>query len=124
MQETKGNNDFLYAEILDIMKSQGKKNIPPLLQLGVMQSPTSVKVGELILNIEDLYFAEHLITGYSFPLATPYVSSVTFEENGGSVEKVNEAIKSAGLQKGDIVAIQKLYDTNMYVILSKVVKAG
>lgn len=121
--EKRTNNDFLYAEMLELMKSQGKKVIPPTLQIGVMQSATSVKIGELILDIEDLYYAEHLLAGYTFPLATPYVDSITFSQYGNSYTTKDTAVKSAGLQKGDLVAVQKLADTNMYIILAKVVKA-
>lgn len=121
--ERNNTNDFLYAEILNIIKTQGQKNASPTLQLGVMQSATSVKIGELVLNIEDLYFAEYLLAGYTFPLATPYVDKVTFSEYSGSYTTKDVAVKSSGLQKGDIVAVQKLSDTNMYVILAKVVKA-
>ena len=125
MRSSKSNNkDFLYTEMLEIFKSQGKRWIPTGLQLGVMQSPTSVKIGDLILNTEDLYFSEHLLAGYTFPLVTPYVSSVTFGYYDGSTETVTDAVKSVGLQKGDIVAVQKLNDTNMFVVLTKVVKAG
>ncbi len=119
----KNNNNHLYAEMLEIIQAQGKKGTSPITQLGVMQSATSVKIGELILNLEDLYFSEYLLAGYTFPLATPYVDKVTFSEYSGSYTTKDTAVKSVGLQKGDIVAVQKLSDTNMYVILSKVVKA-
>lgn len=117
------NNDYWYAELLEVMKKQGGKSLPPTLQLGIMLSATSVKIGELVLNAEDLYIAEHLLVGYTFPLATPYVDKVTFNGYGGSYTTKDTAIKSSGLQKGDIVTVQRLADTNMYVIIEKVVKA-
>ena len=83
------NNDFYYAEMLNMMREQGRKDNPVTLQLGIMQSKNSVKIGELVLNSEDLYIADYL--------------------------------KNA-LGKGDIVAIHKLDNTNMYVILARVVQ--
>ena len=84
-------SDHYLAEMLEIMKAQGAKSNPITLQTGVMQSETSVKISDLLLNAEDLYIADYL--------------------------------KAGGLVKGDLVAIQKLNDTNKYVILAKVVEA-
>ena len=58
------NNDFYYAEMLNMMREQGKKDNPTTLQLGIMQSANSVKIDDLILNAEDLYIADHLLAGY------------------------------------------------------------
>lgn len=123
MQRDTSNKDYWYAQLLEVMKEQGGKSVPPTLQLGIMQSATSVKIGELILNAEDLYIAEHLMAGYTLPLTTPYVDTVTFNGDGGSYTTKAKAVKSSGLQKGDIVTVQRLANTNMYVILEKVVKA-
>lgn len=117
------NKDHWYAEMLSMMREQGKKSLQPTLQLGIMQSANSVKVGDLILNSEDLYIAEHLLAGYTFPLVTPYVDNVTFDASNGLYTTKDKAVKSSGLKKGDIVAVQRLSDTNMYVILERVVKA-
>ena len=83
-------SDAYFAEMLKIMRAQGRKDNPITLQLGIMQSADSVKIGDLVLLAEDLYIANHLING---------------------------------LIQGDIVAVQKLHDTNSYVILAKVVRA-
>lgn len=123
MQRDTSNKDYWYAQLLEVMKEQGGKSVPPTLQLGIMQSATSVKIGELILNAEDLYIAEHLLAGYTIPLTTPYVDKVTFSGSDGSYTTKDKAIKSSGLQKGDLVTVQRLSDTNMYVILERVVKA-
>ena len=48
-----------------VMRSQGAKDNPVTLQLGVMQSPTSVKIDDLVLNAEDLYIADYLVAGYT-----------------------------------------------------------
>ena len=84
-------SDQYFAEMLNMMREQGKKDNPPILQLGVMQSANSVKINDLVLYAEDLYIADHLV--------------------------------ESGLKKGDLVAVQRLQDTNRFVILVKVVEA-
>ena len=86
------NKDYYYTEMLGMMRQQGAKDNPTTLQLGIMQSANSVKIGDLILNAEDFYTADYL-----------------FLDN---VEK---------LKNGDLVAVQRLQDTNMYVIVARVV---
>ena len=116
-------SDQYFAEMLGMMREQGRKDNPTTIQLGVMQSANSVKIDDLVLNAEDLYIADYLKQGYTFPLVTPYVSSVTFWEHDGSYTTENTAIKASGLKKGDLVTVQKLHNTNRYVILAKVVDA-
>ena len=82
-------NDHFYAEMLNMMREQGRKDNPTTLQLGVMQSASSVKIDDLLLEAEDLYVADYLV--------------------------------ERGLEKGDLVAIQELHNTNRFVILAKVV---
>ncbi len=86
------DNNYYYAELLGMMRQQGAKDNPTTLQLGTMQSANSVKIGDLLLNSEDLYIADYL-----------------FLDN---VER---------LKSGDVVAVQRVQDTNMYVILARVV---
>ena len=54
-------NDHQYAEVLEMMRSQGAKDNPTLAQIGVMQSSNSVKIDDLVLNVEDLYIADYLV---------------------------------------------------------------
>ena len=96
------NSDHYFAEMLGMMRSQGAKDNPTTLQLGVMQSANSVKIDDLVLNAEDLYIADYLVAGYTRQ------TQITFTD---------------GLKKGDLVAVQKLQDTNKFVILAKVVEA-
>lgn len=116
-------NDAFYAEMLQMMREQGKKDNPITLQLGIMQSPNSVKIDDLVLNAEDLYIAADLQAGYVYPLSTPYVYDRAFGYSGTATSRTSQAVRSSGLQKGDLVAVQKLENTNKYVILNKVVKA-
>ena len=133
-------NDAFYAEMINMMRSQGSKDNPVTLQLGVMQSSNSVKIDDLVLNAEDLYIADYLISGYTRQIKIPYVSGVTVDTTQndpfGSVDaqgqyhdpdtKVSTQAKITyidGLKKGDLVAVQRLNDTNKFVILARVKEA-
>ena len=131
-------NDHYLAEMLEIMRTQGSKDNPVTLQLGVMQSANSVKIDDLVLNAEDLYIADYLVAGYTREIKIPYVSGVTVdttqEDGFGTVDsegnysdpdtKVTRQTKITykdGLKKGDLVAVQQLAFNNKYVILARVV---
>lgn len=122
------DNDHYYAEMLNMMRSQGSKDNPITLLLGVMQSANSVKIDDLILNSEDLYIADYLVAGYSRQIETPYVSEVDVQtEDSGENVTTNITRQSSisykeGLKKGDLVVIQKLNNNDMYVILARVVQ--
>ena len=113
-------SDQYFAEMLTMMREQGRKDNPVTLQLGVMQGENSVKINELVLNSEDLYIADYLVKGYTFPLTTPYLTIGSYGAGYGTAET---AVRSEGLKTGDLVAVQKLHNTNKYVILAKVVGA-
>lgn len=136
MAESDMKNDHNYAEMLGMMREQGKKDNPITIQLGVMQSANSVKVDDLVLNAEDLYIADYLVSGYTRELKVPYVSAVSVDttQSNGFVSEDNpdpdvSLTKQAkityidGLKKGDLVVVQKLNNNNMYVILVRVVSA-
>lgn len=133
-------NDAFYAEMIEMMRAQGRKDNPVTLQLGVMQSSNSVKIDDLVLKAEDLYIADYLIAGYTRQIKIPYVSGVTVDTTQndpfGSVDaqgqyhdpdtRVSIQAKITyidGLKKGDLVAVQKLNDTNKFVILARVKEA-
>ena len=132
-------NDAFYAEMIEMMRAQGRKDNPITLQLGVMQSPNSVKIDDLALKAEDLYIADYLIAGYTRQIKIPYVSGVTVDTTQndpfGSVDaqgqyhdpdtKVSTQTITYidGLKKGDLVAVQRLNDTNKFVILARVKEA-
>ena len=115
-------SDHNYAQILEMMREQGKKDNPTTIQLGVMQSADSVKVDDLVLNAEDLYIADYLLSGFTGDLKVPYVSEVTGGESV-RVSKQTQITYSSGLKKGDLVVVQKLANNDMYVILVRVVNA-
>lgn len=133
-------SDQYFAEMLNMMREQGRKDNPVTLQLGVMQSANSVKIDDLVLNAEDLYIADYLVSGYTRKIKVPYVSGVTVDttQESGFVSANSSGKYSDpdtrtstqsqitftdGLKKGDLVAVQKLQNTNKYVILVKVVGA-
>ena len=125
-------NDHLYAEILEMMREQGRKDNPVTLQLGVMQSSNSVKIDDLVLNSEDLYIADYLMEGYPRKITVPYVSDARAICHNGNYDtyavdidltKQETMTYAEGLKKGDLVAVQKLNDNNKYVILARVVSA-
>lgn len=133
-------SDQYFAEMLNMMREQGRKDNPVTLQLGVMQSANSVKIDDLVLNAEDLYIADYLVSGYTRKIKVPYVSGVTVDttQESGFVSANSSGNYSDpdtrtstqsqitftdGLKKGDLVAVQKLQNTNKYVILVKVVEA-
>lgn len=136
MAENSMKNDHYLAEMLEIMRSQGAKDNPVTLQLGVMQSSNSVKIDDLILNEEDLYIADYLVAGYTRQIKVPYVSGVSVDTTQSNpfaskdnpdpdtrVWKESQITYTDGLKKGDLVAVQKLDGNNMYVILARVVSA-
>ena len=136
MAEESMKGDHYLAEMLEIMRSQGAKDNPITLQLGVMQSPTSVKIDDLVLNAEDLYIADYLVAGYTRQIKVPYVSGVSVDTTQSNpfaskdnsdpdtrVWRESQITYTDGLKKGDLVAVQKLDGNNMYVILARVVSA-
>ena len=90
-------NDHQYAEVLEMMRSQGAKDNPTLAQIGVMQSSNSVKIDDLVLNAEDLYIADYLVAGYTRQIKVPYVSGVsvdTTQSNGfASKDYLNSEVR-------------------------------
>ncbi len=133
-------SDHYFAEMMELMRSQGAKDNPVTLQLGVMQSTNSVKIDDLVLNAEDLYIADYLVSGYTRQIKVPYVSGVTvdttqsdpfgtvdsegvYHDPDTRVTRQTQITYTDGLKKGDLVAVQKLNDTNKYVILVRVVEA-
>lgn len=126
------DNDHYYTEFINMVREQGKKDNPVTLQLGIMQSPNSVKIDDLVLNAEDLYIADYLRAGYPRKITIDYVSHVEPVCHNGTYDtydvdvvltKQDTVTYKDGLKKGDLVAVQKLCNTNKYVILAKVVQA-
>ena len=105
-------NDHQYAEVLEMMRSQGAKDNPTLAQIGVMQSSNSVKIDDLVLNAEDLYTTQS--NGFA---------SKDNPDSDTRVWKQSQITYTDGLKAGDMVLVQKLNDNNKYVIIARVVEA-
>lgn len=82
--------DHHYAEMLGIMREQGKKDNPITLQLGIVEAGNKVRLNDLLLEAEDLYISKQL---------------------------------KGNLIDGDLVVVQQLYNSDMFVILERVVRA-
>ena len=84
------NTDHHYAEMLGIMREQGKKDNPITLQLGIVEAGNKVRLNDLLLEADDLYISKQL---------------------------------KGNLIDGDLVVVQQLYNSDMFVILERVVRA-
>jgi hypothetical protein len=102
--------DHFYAELVKMMQEQGAKHNPTTLQLGVMLSKDKVQLGDIVLERDDLYIASHLVNPYErkVRISGSSINTITFTDE---------------LKAGDIVAIQRLHNSDMFVILAKVVEA-
>lgn len=97
-----------YEEILGVMRTEGSKDNTAPIQIGIMDSATSVSIGKLKLSGSDLLIAQHLITGYHFAV-----------DNGTpSIKDKNTFVEA--LQKGDKVAVYRISD-ELYIILERLV---
>ena len=103
-------DDKDYAKLLKIMRRQGGKDNPVLLELGEMTSKNTCMVGELELDADDLLVAEPLITGYHKAV----------NNNNPSLKNENTFVDP--LKKGDEVVLLKIEgEDDTYVVLCKVV---
>lgn len=110
------NAEQNYADFLGMMRTEGAHDNPETLLIGTMLSSNSVEVDGLTLYRGDLYFADYLMEGFSYPLRTPYVYDSYFNRS-------SSAVRSTGLKKGDKVALMKCANNDTYVVLAKVVSA-
>lgn len=97
-----------YEEILGVMRSEGKKDNTAPIQIGVMTSATSCKIGKLELSGGDLLIAQHLKTGYH---------CAVYDDTPSKKDK-NTFV--AALAKGDKVAVYRVSD-ELYIILEMLV---
>lgn len=97
-----------YEEILKIMRNEGKKDNTAPIQIGIMTSETSCKVGKLPLSDSDLLIAEHLKTGYHCAV---YDDEPSKKDKNTFVEP---------LKSGDKVAVYRVSD-ELYIILERLV---
>ena len=106
-------SDYYYAEMLRLMREQGKKDNPTTLQIGIVIKDGRIKIDDLILEKEDVYIVDYLLEGYTRKLKVPYRA-----EDGSIQESI---VLQKCLKEGDLVVLQRL-SNSMYVILSRVVR--
>lgn len=97
-----------YEEILNIMRNEGKKDNTAPIQIGIMTSATSCKIGKLTLSGSDLLIAEHLKTGYHYAV---------YDDEPSKKDKNTFA---EPLKSGDKVAVYRVSDA-LYIILERLV---
>lgn len=97
-----------YEEILGVMRTEGSKDNTAPIQIGIMDSATSVSIGKLKLSGSDLLIAQHLKTGYHYAV-----------DNDTPSKKDKDTFVGA-LQKGDKVAVYRISD-ELYIILERLV---
>lgn len=106
-----------YEKIVTLMQEQGAVNNSASLQVGIMTSDKTCKIGELELDQDDLLIDERLVN----PVLT--VLDFNILANGGASHTHDWSDKSTylkPLKKGDKVAIQRVSD-DLYIIVGKLV---
>lgn len=104
-----------YEKIIKTMRSEGARNNPRTLQLGEMTSDTSVLVGELEFEGEEVLFSEHLL--YE---SVTEIKDAHSPASGLTVQNESEHLEK--LASGDIV-ICFIVDDDTCVVIDKVVSA-
>lgn len=89
-------------------------NPSPGIQLAVMDSPTSCRIGDLRLGAEDLRFVDGLLTQNCTKV------SGTCPGNGGALQ--DTSTYRTALKSGDTVAVYQLSDS-AFLVLGRVVTA-
>ncbi len=108
-----------YEKIIKTMRSEGARNNPRTLQLGEMTSDTSVLVGELEFEGEEVLFSEHLL--YDSVTKVEEVHADSLDEQEQPI-KINVSESISKLASGDIV-ICFIVDDDTCVVIDKVVSA-
>ena len=107
-----------YEKIIKTMREEASRNAPRTLQLGEMISLTSVEIGELTFEDDELLFSEHLLHD-SVTKVEKIHDTETIEEEPvmvNTIEKINK------LKAGDTV-LCFVIDDETCIIIDKVVSA-
>lgn len=114
--------------LIELMRNEGSRNNPPMIQLGEMLSDIECRIGENNLDLDDLYIAEHL-TEHKRVMDIENAGDVDAETTAesGHLHKLQSmttrytAIRiHTTLKKGDIVAAYRISE-DKYLIFAKVV---
>lgn len=114
--------------LIELMRQEGSKNNPPVIELGEMLSATECRIGENDLELEDLYIAEHLIAHERTVdiEAGGHIDATTTTDSGHSHKILSMSWSDTKLRihttlkKGDIVAAYRISE-DKYLIFAKVV---
>lgn len=105
-----------YEKIIKTMREEAGRNTPRTLQLGEMISLTSVEIGELTFEDDELLFSEHLLHDSVTKVEKVHDTEVI----DGQPVMVNKSEVLAKLAAGDTVLCYVI-DDETCVIIDKVV---
>lgn len=92
----------------NIMRQQGAALNGPAIQLAVMTGPTSLSIGNLALDHDDLVFSAHLLQASCTKVAGTCAGS------GGALTDTSTYLPA--LAAGDTVAVLQMSDASFWVI--------
>lgn len=109
-------------KLINIIRMEGSKKNTPALTLGEMISKNQCRVGENILEADDLYIAEHLVNAYDVAITLDAVPAYISTQASSTPVwiKNQKATVQNSLKKGDVVLLYPI-STEKYVIIEKVV---
>ena len=105
-----------YEKIIKTMREEASRNAPRTLQLGEMISLTSVEIGELTFEDDELLFSEHLLHDSVTKVEKVHDTEVI----DGQPVMVNKSEVLTKLAAGDTVLCYVI-DDETCVIIDKVV---
>lgn len=115
--------DNPYSGLINLMREQGSKYNPPGLILGEVKSPPpqiNIKVGDIQLDKDNLYIADYLLPNYKRDYILEGTLTLndtsTYTTTGTTTETTNDTLKI-----GDLVVLQKVENTNKFILFCKVV---
>lgn len=103
-----------YENLVSVMRQQGLHDAPAGIQLAVMVSANSCKIGNLTLLPADLYIPDRLMAASCTKAAGTCHDGANFTD---------KSTYSPALKAGDTVVVYPLSDQK-YIILERVVPAG
>lgn len=114
-----------YVEILKHMQNQGAKFNPPAMQLGEMVNSTTLKIGDLQVDKDNLLIADYLLNTYKRKIKIPTTTAtgIVGEHSISSIGIPDAQMNFTDtLKAGDVVLVTPISDMQLYIILAKVVK--
>lgn len=101
-------------EFVQLMRTEGKQDLQPGIQMGIMTGATSLNLGGLPLTADDLMFNEGLLRQSAVSVAGAITGSGTsFQDKSTYMQP---------LKVGDQVAVIQVSDT-LFFVLGKMVRA-